>query len=305
MKYLNNLNVIFAGCAKNCEKYLPDVLNNIQSYSLLFKKTFKIIVENGSSDDTKKILRKHENDESIMHFRDDFNLIEHRTTRLALARNLIIEEIKNNQKLKDFDILIMIDLDDRGTFKLDEKNLIKAIEFLFSKNNIAGVFGNQPGLYFDMWALRDQHDFENDYFGDALKFAAAKMQSTDKINKEILLDLKKNYFDKKKITFPVNSSPVKVISAFGGLGIYKIKKIRDNKNIYEGEQEISIKFKDGVNKKIFYQRCEHKSFHQGFFDINSDLFILPYLINSKKIDIEVFPQTAFALVINKRNLDIF
>ena len=56
-----------------------------------------------------------------MHFRDDFNLIEHRTTRLALARKLIIEEIKNNQKLKDFDILIMIDLDDRGTFKVDEK----------------------------------------------------------------------------------------------------------------------------------------------------------------------------------------
>ena len=75
-----------------------------------------------------------------MHFRDDFNLIEHRTTRLTLARNLIIEEIKNNQKLKDFDILIMIDLDDRGTFKVDEKNLIKAIEFLFSKKIILQVF---------------------------------------------------------------------------------------------------------------------------------------------------------------------
>ena len=305
MIYLNDLNVIFAGCAKNCEKYLPDVFNNIQSYGSLFKKTFKIIVENGSSDGTKEILKKHENNESIVHFRDDFNLIEHRTTRLALARNLIVEEIKNNQKLKDFDLLIMIDFDDRSIFKVDENNFIKAIEFLFSKNNIAGVFGNQPGLYFDMWALKDQHDFESDYFGDALKFATAKMQSTDKINKEILLDLKKNYFDKKKISFPINSPPVKVISAFGGLGIYKIKKIRDNKNIYEGEQEISIKFKDGVKKKISYQRCEHKSFHQGFYDIGSDLFILPYLINSQKIDFEVFPQTAFALVINKRNLDIF
>ena len=60
---------------------------------------------------------------------------------------------------------------------------------------------NQPGLYFDMWALTDQNDFESDYFGDALKFAAAKMQSRDKINKEILLDLKKNYFDKKKFLF--------------------------------------------------------------------------------------------------------
>ena len=305
MIYLKDLNVIFAGCAKNCEKYLPDVFNNIQSYGSLFKKTFKIIVENGSSDNTKKILKKYENDESIIHFRDDLNLIEHRTTRLALARNLIIKEIKNNQKLNNFDLLIIIDFDDRSIFKIDQNNLIKAIKFLFSKNNIAGVFANQPGLYFDMWALTDQNDFESDYFGDALKFAAAKMQSRDKISKEILLDLKKNYFDKKKISFPINSSPVKVVSAFGGFGIYKIKKIRENKNIYEGEQEISIKFKDGVNKKIFYQRCEHKSFHQGFFDINSDLFILPYLINSKKIDIEVFPQTAFALVINKRNLDIF
>ena len=302
---LNNLNVIFAGCAKNCDEYLPDVFNNIKNYSSLFKKTFKIIVENGSTDDTKKILKNHEDDECIIHFRDDFNLIEHRTIRLALARNLIIGDIKNNQKLKDFDLLIMIDFDDRGIFKVDENNLIRAIEFLFSKNDIAGVFGNQPGLYFDMWALTYQHDFKSDYFGDALKLAASKMQSTDKINKEILSDLKKNYFDKKKISFPINSSPVKVLSAFGGLGIYKIKKIRDNKNVYEGEQELSLRFKDGVNKKIFYQRCEHKSFHQGFHDINSDLFILPYLINSKKIDFEAFPQAAFALVINKGNLDIF
>ena len=288
MTYLNNLNVIFAGCAKNCEKYLPDVFNNIQSYSSLFKKTFKIIVENGSSDDNKKILKKHENDESILHFRDDLNLIEHRTIRLALARNLIIKEIKKNKKLKDFDLLIMLDFDDRGIFNVEENNLIKAIEFLFSKNNIAGVFGNQPDFYFDMWALMDEHNFKGDYFGDALKFATAKMQSTDKINKEILFDLKKNYFDKKKISFPINSPPIKVLSAFGGLGIYKIKKIINNKNIYEGEQEITIKFKDGVDKNIFYQRCEHKSFHQGFKDINSDLFILPYLINSKKLILKFF-----------------
>ena len=305
MTYLNNLNVIFAGCAKNCEKYLPDVFNNIQSYSSLFKKTFKIIVENGSTDDTKKILKKHENDESILHFRDDLNLIEHRTIRLALARNLIIKEIKNNQKLKDFDLLIMLDFDDRSIFKVEENNLIKAIEFLFSKNNIAGVFGNQPELYFDMWALMDEHNFKGDYFGDALKFATSKMQSTDKITKEILFDLKKNYFDKKKISFSINSPPIKVLSAFGGLGIYKVKKIIDNKNTYEGEQEISIKFKDGVGKKISYQRCEHKSFHQGFNQINSDLFILPYLINSKKVDFEIFPQSAFALVINKEKLNIF
>tara|TARA_B100001057_G_scaffold488591_1_gene573253 strand:- start:848 stop:1765 length:918 start_codon:yes stop_codon:yes gene_type:complete len=302
---LNDLKVVFAGCARNCEKYLPDVLKNIQSYSSHFKKSFKIIVENGSTDDTKKILKDHENDESIFLFRDDFNFVEHRTTRLALARNLIIEEIKINQKLRDFDLLIMIDCDDRGILKIEKNNFIKAIEFLFSKKSIAGVFGNQPEVYFDMWALMDQHKFKGDFFGDALKFAAARMQSTDKINKEILSELKKNYFEKKKISFPINSPPIKVLSAFGGLGIYKIKKIKENKKKYEGEQEFIIKFKDGIYEKIFYQKCEHKSFHQGFNDINLDLFILPYLINSKKEDIEILPQSAFALIINKEKLNIF
>ena len=95
----------------------------------------------------------------------------------------------------------MLDFDDRIIFKVEENNLIKAIEFLFSKNNIAGVFGNQPDLYFDMWALILNIIFKGDFFGDALKFATSKMQSTDKINKEILFDLKKNYFDKKKYLF--------------------------------------------------------------------------------------------------------
>ena len=224
MTYLNNLNVIFAGCAKNCEKYLPDVFSNIKSYSSIFKKSFKIIVENGSSDDTKKILKKHKNDESILHFRDDLNLIEHRTIRLASARNLIIEEIKNNQKLKDFDLLIMLDFDDRSIFKIEENNLIKAIEFLFSKNNIAAVFGNQPDLYFDMWALMDEHNFKGDYFGDALKFATSKMQSTDKITKEILLDLKKNYFDKKKNIFLHQFTTYKSYICFRGIGNLQNKK---------------------------------------------------------------------------------
>ena len=89
------------------------------------------------------------------------------------------------------------------------------------------------------------------------------------------------------------------------MGIYKIKKIKENKKKYEGEQEITIKFKDGICEKILYQKCEHKSFHQGFGDINSDLFVLPYLINSKREDMEILPQSAFALIINKEKLNIF
>ena len=49
--------------------------------------------------------------------------------------------------------------------------------------------------------LWTKKNFKGDFFGDALKFAAARMQSKDKINKEVLSELKKNYFDKKKFLF--------------------------------------------------------------------------------------------------------
>ena len=50
---------------------------------------------------------------------------------------------------------------------------------------------------------------------------------------------------------------------------------------------------------------EHVNFHQGFDDLKLDLFILPYLINSKKEELKFYPQAAFSLIINKEKLDIF
>jgi len=52
---LKNLNVVFAGCARDCERYIPKVFENLKSYSSLFKDSYKIIVENGSKDKTKEI----------------------------------------------------------------------------------------------------------------------------------------------------------------------------------------------------------------------------------------------------------
>ena len=302
---LKDLKVVFAGCAKNCEKFLPKILQNLKDYSSLFQQTFTVIVENGSLDKTKIILKNSENDDCIVHFRDDFNFINIRTNRIAQARNLILDEIKSNQNLRDFDLLIMMDLDDRGIFKVADNNWYDAIKFLFSNDKIAGVFGNQPGKYYDMWALKDRLNYKGDFFGNALKFATTKMRSTDKLTNRVLLDLKTNYFDKKAISFPENSKPIKVLSAFGGLGIYKIEKIKENKRLYEGEQEINIKFKDGIEKKILYQKCDCVNFNEGFDDLNLDLFILPYLINSEKVEFEFITEVAFSLIINKKKLDMF
>ena len=302
MVNIGDLKTVFAGCAKNCAIYLPIVLENIDHYSKLFKKTSKIIVENGSTDKTKEILKKIDNKDNIILFKDDFNKFKQRGTRLALARNLIIDEIKKNNILNKFDLLIVIDLDDRGKFKIENKNFVKALNFLYSKNNIAAVFANQPGDYFDIWTLRDDLYRKNDFWCEALKFALSKLKSNDPITIEILNDLKKNFLNKNKVSFELNSAPYKVKSAFGGFGIYKISKILENENKYIGEQEFNVRFLDGIEKKVHYQKCEHVNFNLGFDEKGLDLYILPYLANSKLNFENIRPEAAFQFIINKKEI---
>ena len=49
---------IFAGCVRNCERWLPKVLTNIEKYSSYFLKSHFIFIENDSTDNTKEILKK-------------------------------------------------------------------------------------------------------------------------------------------------------------------------------------------------------------------------------------------------------
>ena len=95
---LKNLNVVFAGCARDCEKYIPKVFENLKSYSSLFKDSYKIIVENGSKDKTREILKNLKNNKDYFYFKDEFNDFNFRGKRLEFARNLIIEKIKDTEQ---------------------------------------------------------------------------------------------------------------------------------------------------------------------------------------------------------------
>ena len=302
MAKIQDLNVVFAGCAKNCEKFLPKVLENISHYSKIFKKTSKIIVENGSTDKTKDILDQIKNEDNIILFRDEFNQIKQRTIRLSSARNLIIDEIKISEKLKNFDLLILLDLDDRAFFQIENQNLIKAINFLYSSEKIAAVFANQPNQYYDVWALLDDLYCKNDFWSESLKYTLMKINSDEPITFEILKDLKTNFLDKTKIFFHQDDEPYKVHSAFGGFGIYKIKDILKNKKKYVGEQYFPIKFKDGTKKNVHYQKSEHVNFNLGLKELGYELYILPYLINSKPNVSNYKPEAAFQFIINKNEI---
>ena len=296
-KKLNELRVVFAGCARDCENYLEKSLQNIEFYSSLFKESYQVIVENGSKDQTRNILKNNKTKNCYYLFENQLNELPIRGMRLERARNIIIEKIKSIPELKKCDLLIILDLDESGNYKIEEKDIINSIDFLFSKKTIAAVFANQLGTYYDMWTLRDEKYCKNDFWAEVLQNIVKKINPKEKINQQILDKVKEDYIDKKTYSFDQNFEPIKVFSAFGGFGIYKMNFVIDNKKTYQGTQTVDLVFKDNTKVKINFQKCEHVNFNLGLSENNLELYILPYLINREYLDVTFPPQAAIKLII--------
>lgn len=280
---LKDLNIVFAGCVQNCSKYLKKSLSNINQYSQLFKDSYRIIIENGSKDNTKLILRENLKVTDYFIEKEDLNNFRFRGERLERARNFIIDKIKNEENLKNSDLLIIIDLDDIGAYEVKNEELIKAIKFLYSKTEIAGVFANQLGIYYDMWTLRHRNYCKEDIWAETFKILMKSKNALEDLSKDNF-QMAQNYLDKKRFYFNKDDLPIKVDSAFGGFGIYKIDYILKNKRRYEGSQQVEIISKDDKRAIVNYQRCEHVNFNLGLLDLGCELYILPYLINREYLD---------------------
>lgn len=152
---------IFVGIAQNCERFLPQVLRNIDYVSKLFSQVAYVFVENDSIDLTKRILSDFGKDKKNYNLiiLDGLNNKESiRTLRIAEARNTYLKFIKKNLELREFDYLIILDLDNLNTYQFKFNIFEETFSFLEESNDIVGVFANQIGTYYDMWALR-HHKF--------------------------------------------------------------------------------------------------------------------------------------------------
>ena len=293
---LKNLTVIFAGCARNCSEFLPKTLNNIKHYSSFFRQSYSIIIENGSSDATKDILKEHQGKNDTYLFCDEFNKLTNRGQRLESARNLIIKTIKQNENIANCDLFILMDLDDIGSYRINDNDILNAISFLFSEKNIAGVFANQLGGYYDMWTLRDKKYCDVDIWAEVFKFLMKNKNYSEQITKKHLENAKKTILDKYILSFNSDHSPIQVKSAFGGFGIYKMKSVLENSEKYKGSQILKITTKDKKNVTMNYQKCEHVNFNEGLVSQGNKLYVLPYLINYEFLSLELKAEFSLNLM---------
>lgn len=237
--------VCICGVIRDGEPYFKSTMTNLRNIGALFLDYKIVIIESDSKDNTVKLFSSVK--DRNLFFQSMGSLektISTREERIAKCRNIYLKHVIKNHR--DYDLMIVIDMDD----VLQEEINPKIFETCMSPEVFPtwdGVFANQSYRYYDIWALRND---EVDY--DCWEqINSGKRTKIDAI-------LKHQYH------IPKNTPYIPVISAFGGMGIYKLKNIDD-----------STEYNARVNDKII---CEHVPFNTHLTSKGCQLFIDPSLV---------------------------
>jgi hypothetical protein len=260
---------IFAGCARDCAEPLGAVLRNVERLSGLFDEAAYVFVENDSRDETRQRLQdwgKSRAEFALVRM-DGLAVLPIRTVRLALARNMYLEVIRNS-RLRDFDYLFVMDMDGVNERELELDIVRKCLDFLEADARNAGVFANQSGVYFDMWALRHATRCPRDVWEEVLEYAIVHSCPDEEAFARA--------FAIRHFSLARNAPPEEVSSAFGGLGIYRLAYALPS--AYVGHETKTIKSPPD-QFHIAMQVCEHVAFNQDIVRRGGRLFIAPWLVN--------------------------
>ncbi|WP_114639496.1 glycosyltransferase family protein [Polynucleobacter necessarius] len=280
------LKLIFAGVARDCEKYLPAVLRGIEALAEHYSDSAFIFVENDSSDSTKKVFGEWGEKRSNFYpiNIDGLGAIPRRGLRLEIARASYVEFIKSDVQLISYDYLVVLDMDDVNTLGVNPQKFIEATTFLQERDERAAVFANQLGTYYDMWTFRHESLCPGDVWEEIFDC----VQHSNLSDEEAYLKT----FSPKILSLPPINEMLEVESAFGGFGIYKLSYVLKNKNPYLGSKVKISKDANGRRTLCRWEICEHVHFNLGIRNLGGKLFIKQDLINAANHGLS-FPPSAY------------
>ena len=213
------------------------------------------MVESDSNDGTIVILEKLKQKLSNFNYITLGNIENQypdRITRLRHCRNAYVKEIRINSSYSDCNLVAVADVDGINTH-LTSNNILTALSINLKWD---AIFANQLGPYYDILALR--HPIWNPYnCHKQIQFLSQYMPRKQ---------AKKIAVWDKMIRIHIDESPIPVISAFGGLGIYR-------KWIFESH-DYSV---DGTEA---LEEIDHVTLHRKAKAQKADFYIVPSLINS-------------------------
>tara|TARA_B100000674_G_scaffold377220_1_gene319746 strand:+ start:88 stop:933 length:846 start_codon:yes stop_codon:yes gene_type:complete len=239
------MKAIICSTIKNEEKNLNSFFKFLDKIIYTFEDYYIILVESDSIDDTFKKAKKKLLNYKGKVIRIKTDHLKLRTDKISLCRNAYLKLIKQDINLSNYDFMIVADADRVN------KNINK-VSILNSINNApkdwAGIFANQKFIYYDIWPLRIKNYIENDCYQDFIK-----LSETNSTKKAYYLAVFKKFFFIKKF----QDRFIKVNSAFGGFGIYRIKEILDieydsNSGMYSEHVLFNKKIlKKQLNKSLY------------------------------------------------------
>ena len=242
-------------CVKDSERGLIDILRNVNKIRECFSEIIVIVAYDESKDNSINILedyKKDFNDIIIIKLNNTTaNKTKHqihteRTSRIANARNEILERIRKSYK--NWEFFIMMDTNFYSCVtEIDTGVLNKVLE----SDEWDGLsFNRNP--YYDLWALSiPPLNVSCWHFYNVKK----SISTFDSYITETLSKKKDNEF-------------IPVISAFGGFAIYRTAKFINCH--YSGDFDIKMFSESSIRKQckvlssklvLFSFDCEHRSFH--------------------------------------------
>jgi hypothetical protein len=206
---------VFAGVARDCANHLPVVLANLARLAACYREARFVFVVSDSSDDSHAILQRW-----LADGRDgkavDLGRLEdrlpRRTERIAHARNEYLDETRRSG-WDDHDHLVVVDLDDVLAAPIETNAFARAARWLDEDPARAAVFANAAPRYYDVWALRHERWCPEDCWHPIWGRPADRTFEAAKF-REVFA---------RQIRIPAGLPPIAVRSAFGGLGIYRMR----------------------------------------------------------------------------------
>ena len=228
---MSNKNIIFSGLSKNSYKTLVKNVEFIQKFihSSKYKNVELIVVDSDSNDGSKEHLYKasKETDGIILINRDNIEKeSDSRIERIAICRNLGLDYIKDNYSKNDV-IYIPFDMDiDLFKYTSQEKFLLLIEKVISRDTGHDAVFPCSVPYYYDVFALRAK-GWLNFNTQLVVNFFKKYIRIGSFIWNYIFIF--RYQWSKEKI----KKKNFKLYSAFGGIGIYNLSNIEDNKLIYK------------------------------------------------------------------------
>lgn len=262
------------GCAQNCAVPLPAVLANVEALRQRFSSSRVLLLENDSTDATRQVIAAYGQackGVQAIGLAGLNELIPVKTLRLAHLRNGALAWLKQQGALEAPDLVLVLDLDEVNAAPWDLKQIEKVLDWFWGQTKAAGVFANQSGPYYDLWALRHPQLCAGDIWEQVLRAHWAEPSLTDH-------QLFEQVYQPRQLAINPAAMPFQVDSAFGGLGFYKAPWLATNGLAYRGEQTLLLE-RQGQPHLIRMQVAEHVAFHWGLRAAGGELWIHPGLLN--------------------------